>query len=186
MQSPEPVEAGVLVEIIAGAGQGSLVFTDTGGIYRLQLPRGPFRLRWSKRGFQPAESAEQVVDSGNHVSMPEVLLKTAAWVITGVVTDSRDTPVADTIITIDIGGAFFVTGSTRSGPDGRYRFASAYPHYDLVGMGASHNQVESWGPESVECCDAPADTVQNIRLVRIGNAGITGPTTLRVVPALVK
>ena len=61
---PPPLEAGVQVTVIAGPAQGSMVITDATGAYRLQIRAGVFRLRWSKAGFLPVESAEQALEAG--------------------------------------------------------------------------------------------------------------------------
>src|SRR5262245_32783460 len=44
ISSPPPLEAAVLVSVVEGPGQGSSTLTGTDGGYRLELPRGPFKL----------------------------------------------------------------------------------------------------------------------------------------------
>jgi hypothetical protein len=168
------------VTVIAGPAQGSMVMTDATGAYSLQIRAGVFRLRWSKAGFLPVESAEEALEAGDHITMSDIVLKTAPWVITGMVTDSRDNRVAEALVTIELGSAFHTTLSTTSAADGRYRIASTTPHFDSVIVSALKNGFEPLSRQRVSCCDPPADNVYDIRLVRVLTVTMTGPSTLRV------
>lgn len=178
--APPPAEAGVQVSVIAGMGQGSATLTDARGAYRLDLPTGIFKLRWSRAGFLPLESEERRVEAGDRITMPEIVLKTAPWAIAGMIADSRQNPVEDAQVTIDASGAFPVRLSATSGGDGRYRVASTTPHFDTVALSASGKGLEPLFWQRIACCDPPADTVYDIRLVRVLKVTMTGPDTLRV------
>ena len=165
MSMPPPLEAGVQVTVIA---------------YRLQIHAGAFKLRWSKAGFVPVESAEQALEAGDHITMSDIVLKTAPWAITGMLTDSRENRVAEADVTIELGDAYHNTLSTTSAADGQYRIASTTPHFDSVTVSARRNGFEPLSLQRVSCCDPPADTVYDIRLVRVLTVTMTGPSTLRV------
>jgi hypothetical protein len=177
---PPPLEPGVQVAVISGPAQGSMVMTDANGAYSLQIPPGTFKLRASKAGFLPVEGAEQILDAGDHITLPDIVLKTAPWAISGTVTDSRANRVADVLVTIELGGTFFNTLSTTSAADGRYRIASTTAHFDTVELSARKNGFESLSRQQVSCCDPPADNLFDITLVRVLKVTMTGPSTLRV------
>src|SRR2546426_7296336 len=48
--SPEGPLSGAQVLVTEGAGAGQSVTSGANGAYRLELPPGPFRLRWSAQG----------------------------------------------------------------------------------------------------------------------------------------
>jgi carboxypeptidase family protein len=179
--TPAPAEPGVAVSVVAGAATGRSTVTTAQGVYALQLPEGLFRLSFSKAGFQIQEIADQSVAAGNHFEMPDVVLKTAPWAITGTVRDSAGNHVAGANVTIDIGDAFARTLSTISGDDGRYRIASTVPHFDAVYVSASRTGFEGLFPrQQVACCAPPADAVYDIRLVRVLRVAMIAPSLLRV------
>ncbi len=152
--------------------------TDAQGAYRLQLPLGLVKLRWSKSGFQTIDSDEQSLEPGDHITS-DLLLRTAPWAIAGTITDSRGNRVGGALVTIEIGGAFLQTASTTAGDDGRYRFASTAAHYDSVGLSARRTGHEPASSQQV-MLQSPEETIYNLRLVRVLNVAMTGPSTLRV------
>ena len=113
--------------------------------------------------------------------MSDIVLRTSPWAIAGVVTDSRENRVAGAVVTIRPGDAFNTTfGVTTTDADGRYRLASASPHFDRVLLSAVKEGFEPQNMQPVDCCDSAADTAYNVRLVRVLSVQMTGPSTLRV------
>ena len=54
--SPEGPLSGAQALITEGAGAGQSVTSGANGAYRLELPPGPFRLRWSAQGVESRDS----------------------------------------------------------------------------------------------------------------------------------
>ena len=153
--------------------------TGADGAYQFLLPDGLFDLRWSKTGFEPAESGPQSVEAGDRITMPDVVLKTAPWAVSGIVTDSRGNRVGGAVVTIEYGGAFPASLSATAADDGRYRIASTAPHFDAVRLSARNFGYEPLSPQQV-MLRSPDDAIYDITLVRVLKVTMTGPSTLRV------
>ena len=97
--NPEAPVSGAQVLVTEGAGAGQSATTAAGGAYRLELPPGPFRLRWSAQGLDPRESDPGTVIAGSTTTVDTVILRVMSvpdWSITGIVRDGVGNPVADT------------------------------------------------------------------------------------------
>jgi Carboxypeptidase regulatory-like domain len=75
--NPTPPTAGAQVAVIAGSAAGQQVTTNSNGAFQLPLPEGPFKLRWSKLGYTSVQSEQGNVSRGSHITMPDVVLRTA-------------------------------------------------------------------------------------------------------------
>jgi Carboxypeptidase regulatory-like domain len=176
---PPPALAGADVIVISGSATGTSTTTDPNGEYRLQLPRGLFKLRWSKPGYLPMDSAEGIV-STEAITMSDVVLRTAPWTIAGLISDGHGTPVAGA--TVIVGGSTVLTNfaTLTTDGDGGYRFTSAEPHFSTVTIFARKDGYESGETKSVACCATAGDTRFDVRLRRIVGITIDGPGTLAV------
>jgi hypothetical protein len=115
------------------------------------------------------------------ITMPDVTLATAPWAIAGTVTDSRGNPIAGAVVGVNVGGLFTPSESVTTDRDGRYRFTSSASHFDTVNIGASvTGGFVRHSPLSVPCCNPPADTIFDIRVVRVVSFTPHAPSTLRV------
>jgi hypothetical protein len=85
-----PLE-GVLVEALDGAAAGHSTTTNAAGKYRLELPVGSTRLRFSKSGYTTAESA---VTIGSEPLTFDKSFNTGFWRIRGVVSGNDGAPLA--------------------------------------------------------------------------------------------
>lgn len=179
---PPPVQAGVAVTVVAGRAQGSSAVTDLNGSYTLALPEGTFALRWSKTGFQTIDSDIQSIEADNTINIPDVVLKTAPWAVTGLVIDSRGNRAAGVVASINRGDATApaTTLNSTSGADGRYRIASTLPHWESVIISATGTGYEPLFSQRLACCDPPADTTYNFSVVRVLRVSPAGPSVLHV------
>ena len=179
---PPPVQAGVVVTVVAGRAQGASAITDLNGSYALALPEGTFALRWSKTGFQTAESDAQSIEADNTINIPDVVLKTAPWAVTGLVVDSRGNRATGVVVSLNRGDATLpaTTLNSTSGADGRYRIASTLPHWETVSISATGTGYEPLFSQQLACCDPPADTTYNFSVVRVLKVTPAGPSTLHV------
>ena len=177
---PPPTLAGADVRVIAGSATGTTATTDASGAYRLQLPRGVFKLRWSKPGYLPMDSAEAIVGN-DAMTMSDVVLGTAPWAIAGLISDGRGGPVADATVVIGSGSAFVANFATlTTDGSGRYRFASSAPHFSTVTIFTRKDGYEQLSTNTVACCATDGDTRFDVRLRRIVDITIGGPGTLAV------
>jgi hypothetical protein len=177
-QTTRPGLSGVDVTVIAGAASGATTTTNPAGEYRLQLPRGTFKLRWSKAGYDTTIS-EEMFAASDRITMSDVVLNTAAWAITGVVTDGRANPVPRATVTI-AASVFGNLGSATTDIDGRYRFASTQPHFTTVSVSVRKDGYAPPLAATIKCCNAAGDTPFDVRVQRILSISMSGPTMLAV------
>jgi hypothetical protein len=147
----------------------------------LSIPPGSFRLRVAASGYKSTESEARTLAAGEHITMPDIVLRTAPWAISGRISDSRDNPVAGAAVAVQLDYAFppFWPRVT-SDAAGRYRFASESPHLDYVSFSVSGPGVEPLSFQQVACCNPDGDTINDIRVMRVLSVSVTGPSTLRV------
>jgi hypothetical protein len=169
--------AGVHVSVIAGPATGTTATTDSDGNYRLQLPPGTFKLRWSKPGYLPFDSADTIAVGPR--SMDDVVLRTAPWAIVGRATDSLGNPVEGVSITFGNPG-LAVHGSVTTDAGGGYRFVSSQPRYSALPVNIQKDGYEPPDIFNIACCASDGDTRFDVRLRRIVAVTIEGPGTLGV------
>jgi len=180
MAMPPPTLAGADVSVIAGPAAGTTTTTDSNGAYRLQLPPGTFKLHWSKPGYLPMDSPEGIV-SNQGITMTDVVLGTAPWAITGVVSDGRGNPVTGATVAICCSDGILTNFATpTTDGNGNYRFASARPHFSTVTVFARKDGYETGTTTTVACCATAGDTRFDVRLRRIVAMTMDGPSTLAV------
>jgi hypothetical protein len=134
--SPEGPLAGAQVLVTEGAGAGQSVTTAANGAYRLELPPGPFRLRWSAQGAEPRDSDPGAVIAGVTTTVDTVVLRRSfegnpEWSVSGTIRDSLGNPVAGVDVDASDGVAWYV-GVTSTDAAGRFRIASRRPHPDWL------------------------------------------------------
>jgi hypothetical protein len=138
--SPEAPLADVQVLVTEGPGAGQSVITDTKGAYRLELPPGPFRLRWSSERVrvEPRDSNPGAVIAGATTTVDTVVLPRSfegnpEWSVSGIVSDRLGNPVAGVDVDASDGVAWYV-GLSLTDAAGRFRIASKRPHPDWLHM----------------------------------------------------
>ena len=124
--------SGAQVLVTEGPGAGQSVTTSADGAYRLELPPGPFRLRWSAQGFEPRESGPGAVTAGGTTTVSTAILRQTfegnpEWSVSGTVRDGLGNPVADAYIDIWDGVAWFA-GRAWTDATGRFGITSRRPH----------------------------------------------------------
>ena len=126
------------VEVVTteGPGSGTKVTTDARGNYRLELPAGPFRIRWSKPGYVARDSAPSMMNGGGTTAMPDAILDEPEWTIAGVVTDGLGRPSPG--IRVGVSGGSFLLASSTSDIAGRYTMTSNFVVPPLTFIGASN------------------------------------------------
>ena len=169
------------VEVVTteGPGSGATVTTDATGKYRLELPAGPFRLRWSKPGYVARDSAPSMVNSGSTTAMPDVMLDGPEWTITGVVTDGLGRPAPGAALLV-FGASLFPLATGTSDSAGRFTLTSNWivPLFTDV-RASKEGYKEARAPFT--CCAGNTERVAiDLRIVRILRVALTGPTVLRV------
>jgi len=162
------VLAGASVEVTQGPAVGQQVTTDAAGAFALAIPEGVFRLRFSRPGYQPVDSAPFTSTAGVALTVPSPTLNQSPWAIAGLITDTSGAPVAGAAITIDIGGAFFLTATGTTDAAGRYRIASTQPHFSTVAFSLQASGVQSILSRSIPCCAVSGDTAYDVTVVRTG------------------
>ena len=169
----------VEVLTIDGRESNTSVTTDAMGKYRLELPVGPFRLRWSKTGYVARESAPGTVERGVTITMPDVVLDGPQWTVEGLVTDGRGQPAAGASVVVR-GGAVFPLAWSSSDAAGRFSLASnlVVPALtDIVAAKEGYREARA----QFTCCAADTELITiTLRIVRIVRVALTGPATLRV------
>src|SRR5262245_13562770 len=152
---------GATVAVVSSREEGATSTTDNNGVYRLQVPAGALRLRYSAWGYTTSESSETTVAAGAEITLPAVRLRTGPWAVAGTVTDSRG-PIAG--ISVGIGIGAFSGGTVTTDSAGRYRYVAPVspsgfvePHFGTVSIVASGPDIvpESHGGR---CCNSRADT----------------------------
>lgn len=172
---------GAEVRVLEGPATGVTVTTDVGGIYDLELPVGPFRLQWSKSGYETRESTLELIEAGRTIEMPQVVLNPFAsgpqWTVTGVVSDGRGMPVP--VAEVRIRGFSALRGGTTD-TMGRYTVTSNAARTGEPRVEA--HKLDGYPTTTVpfNCCDNSTDITVNVRLLRVIRIFVTGPTSVRV------
>jgi hypothetical protein len=173
---PNPPLPNATVTVIGGPAAGTKTVTGTDGTYELAAS-GTFKLRFEHPYFTASESSETSMSDAGQIAMPEVVLATAPWIISGLVTDSLGTPVPGASVFIGPGtGPETPYGIVATDAEGRYNFTSTQPHGEGVYVQARKPGYDSPREHSMRCCGAAPD----IRLIRIVSITPTAPTSLRV------
>src|SRR6266550_7223124 len=104
---PEGPLAGAQVVITEGPGAGLSVTTGADGVYRFELPLGPFRVRWSWPGNETRDSDPGTIVAGTTMTLDVVILRQASslpipeWSIAGTVRDGAGNPIAAAAISVE-------------------------------------------------------------------------------------
>src|SRR6266545_250962 len=180
--SPEGPLSGAQVLITEGAGAGQSVTSGANGAYRLELPPGPFRLRWSAQGVESRDSDPGAVTAGGTATVDTVILRRSfegnpEWSVSGIVRDNLGNPVAGADVEAGNGVAWY-PGFTKTDATGRYRIDSKRPHPDWLHISA----YKEGYPEqyiTLFCGPSCALTV-DFRLERYVREWLDGPSTMQV------
>lgn len=173
--------AGVEVQVVEGPATGTRTITDSSGRYSLQLPAAPFRLQWSRAGFEPRESTLHLAEPGGVLELPDVFMRRIEtgpeWTVTGVVRDGRGNPVADADVRI-VGFVLVLTGKTDAA--GRFTITS-----NQTGAPQPELQVEKWPGYPTtrmvfKCCTSGAPIFVDVRLLRVVGITLIDPAVVRV------
>ena len=175
---PHPVVANATVTVVGGVASGSRTSTREDGTFELSAA-GTFKLRFEHPSFITRESNEIELTPGG-VTVPDVVLVTAPWTITGRIFDSLGNPVPDA----EVAAGYFNTGffladygRVRTDAAGRYVISSSRPRFESISVAASKAGFHPMGQLlSAKCCGA----VPDISIVRIVSITPTAPTSLRV------
>ena len=182
--SPEAPLADVQVLVTEGPGVGQSVTTDTKGAYRLELPPGPFRLRWSSERVrvEPRDSDPGTVIAGATTTVSTVVLRRSfegnpEWSVSGIVRDNRGNPVPGVDVDASDGLSWYV-GLSLTDAAGRFRIASKRPHPDWLHM-ATYKEGYPAQYITLFCGPSCALTV-DFRLERHVREWLDGPSTMQV------
>ncbi len=186
--SPAPM-TGVVQGIVKIEAYFGLVFYPEGPLsgaqvlaYRLELPPGPFRLRWSAQGVEPRDSDPGTVTAGNTTTVGTVILRRSfegnpEWGISGIVRDGLGNPVADAYVDAWDGVAWFV-GHTSTDATGRFGIASKRPHPDWLHISAGK---EGYREQNITLfCGPSCALTADLRVVRYVREWLDGPSTMQV------
>lgn len=166
----------VTVTVIGGPAAGTRTTTREDGTYELRAA-GTFKLQFEHPSFTTSESSETSMTEAGQIAMPELVLATAPWTISGLVTDSLGNPVADARVTIGPGtGPESPYGTAMTDAAGLYTFNSTQWHGEGVNVQARKPGYDSPREQSMRCCGRAPD----IRLIRIVSITPTAPSALRV------
>jgi hypothetical protein len=162
--SPQPA-AGSEVAVVDGQGAGMRTAPDANGKYRLEVPTGPIRLKFSLVGYDDEFTSTYAIDQSAVVTVPQITLRMSAWPVSGLVTDSGGKPLAGADIElIDYGD--FVIGRATTDTSGRYRYTPSYgsPHPAQFGVSAHKAGYEVGYSALISCCNIGSDTVVNLQI----------------------
>ena len=167
------------VTVIGGPAAGTKTATREDGTFELTAA-GTFKLRFEHLSYTTTESGETSMTEAGQIALPELVLTTAPWSISGRLTDSLGNPVPDAQVALHSANFSDVPyGTGRSDAEGRYTVGSTMWHpewvYVLVTKPGFH-QLQEIPEKPVQCCGA----VPDIRLLRIVSITPTAPTSLRV------
>lgn len=172
---PHPVLANATVTVIGGPASGSKTATRDDGTFELKAA-GSFKLRFEHPNFVTSESPETTMTAAG-VAIPEMILRTAPWSLSGRVTDSRGTPVPDAEVMVALDTYSREYGRTRTDAAGRYVFTSTLPRFESMFVVPTKPGFQPLQQVSaVRCCGE----VPDIRIIRIVSITPTAPTSLRV------
>jgi len=182
VRSPEGPLSGAQVLVTEGAGAGQSVTTGANGEYRLELPPGPFRLRWSAQGAEPRDSDPGAVIAGATTTVDTVVLRRSfegnpEWSVSGIVRDSRGNPVAGVGVETWDGVAWFV-GYTSTDATGRFGIASKRPHPDWLHISAYKEGYR--GRNITLFCGPSCALTVDSRLEAHVREWFDGPSTMQV------
>ena len=175
---PHPALPNATVTVVGGPASGITTTTREDGTYEIAVA-GTFKLRFEHSSFLTRETSELTVTSASApIAIPEIVLVTAPWSISGRITDSLGNPVPDAEVAASYGSLFAVEyGRVRTDAAGRYVIASNQPRFDSVIVAARKAGFEpSQQLNSVRCCGE----IPDIRIVRIVSITPTAPSSLRV------
>ena len=174
--------SGAQVLVTEGPGAGQSVTTSADGAYRLELPAGPFRLRWSAQRFEPRDSSPGVVTAGGTTSvsaaiLPQTWEELPEWSVSGTVRDGRGNPVADAYIDIWDGVAWFA-GRAWTDATGHFGIASRRPH--PVWLHLSPVKEGYWPQHITVFCGPSCAITTDLRVLRTIRERLEGPSTMKV------
>src|SRR5438105_2715743 len=131
---PEGPLAGAEVTVTEGAGAGRSVTTGADGAYRLELPPGPFRVRWSAPTYEPRASDSGTITAGITTTMMPVTLRLLSnvpipeWSVSGIVRDGVGNPLPGALVTA--GDIFYPAAGASTDAAGGFRITSTRQHPD--------------------------------------------------------
>ena len=175
---PHPAVSNATVTVIGGPASGITTTTGADGTYELKAA-GTFKLRFEHPSFLTQESGEtSIAAAGAAIAMPDIVMVTAPWTISGRITDSLGNPVPDAEVVASHNSFFSPDyGRVRTDATGRYVLNSALPRFENVLVAATKPGFQPMQHlTSVKCCGEIAD----IRIVRIVSITPTAPASLRV------
>jgi hypothetical protein len=179
-----PPAAGAAVSVVDGQGAGVKAATDANGRYRLEVPTGTVRLKFSLAGYDDQFSSTYTIDQNAVVTLPPAMLRMSAWAVGGLVTDSGGRGVAGA--DVGIGDTLGVlVGNATTDTSGRYRYASTafgIPHPPQISVSVQKAGYEvGYTQQYAACCNVGEDTVVNLQIgPRIVNVTLVAPTSIRV------
>ena len=175
---PEAPLAGAEVLVTEGAGTGQIATTGSDGVYRLELPAGPFRLRWSATSsfFETSDSSPGMVVAGSTTTVDPVVLRFAEWSVSGIVRDGVGHPVAGVWVTADNLSSFVAEATTDAA--GRYRMVSTSQHAETFPVRASIPGYIS--QYTIVTCGPACAITADFRLLRRVREWLDGPSAMQV------
>jgi len=171
------------VTVIDGPGEGTFTTTDQQGRYNLEIPVGPFRLRFTHQLYRTQETLPLTMTTSG-VTVQAISLSPKPWTAFGSVVDRSGTPLsgAEVSIITFVRGVPVRSDGVMSDALGRYSLVFVVPE-STVTLVAVKNLYE---PSPVifkpKCCGDQPDSVNaNLQLgARILSLKLTGPTSLKV------
>jgi len=166
----------VTVTVIGGPAAGTKTATRKDGTFELTAA-GTFKLRFEHPFYTTSDSSETSMTEAGQIAIPELILATAPWSISGLITDSLGNPVPDAEVALT---NFLITyGTGRTDADGRYTVHSTMPHTASVYVQVTKpgfHRMEEIPEKTFQCCGA----VPDIRMIRVVSITPTAPTYLRI------
>ena len=168
----------VTVTVIGGPAAGTKTATREDGTFELTAA-GTFTLRFEHPTYTTSDTSETSMTEAGQIAMPELVLATAPWSISGRLTDSLGNPVPDAEVALHSARFDVPYGTGRSDAEGRYTVHSTMWHAASVYVVVTKpgfKQMQEIPEKPVQCCGA----VPDIRLIRIVSITPTAPSSLRV------
>jgi len=180
-----PLE-GVLVEVLDGAVPGHSTTTDAAGKYRLELPVGPTRLRFS--GYTSTESA--ITISSEPLTLDQSF-NAGHWMVRGLVTNHDGVPLAQIgLYLVDSSGRGALAGHATTDQAGRFAIVTTAPaRSGSVNVEQQNPYVNQSVPFvcggsvtelATGLCDGKSEVIVPVTLTRILSVTLLGPTSVRV------
>ena len=179
---PEGPLSGAQVLVTEGPGAGQSVTTGADGVYRFELPAGPFRVRWSGSGFETRDSDLGTVVAGSTTTVDAVALRSlsnlpiAQWSISGIVRDGAGNPVAGVWVYANDVLTTYADATTDAA--GRYRIVSTRQHADTFYVNASRGGYVS--QYTAVTCGPSCAITADFRLLRRVRQWLDGPSAMKV------